>query len=87
MTEKTSLNDIIGIVKTDEPTNSVDEVRKLRGRDRMTEKRFRLDTGCIIEMEENKLLSDIEIRNLLNKQDKEIKDLKQAVIRAAFDNK
>lgn len=37
MTKKTSLNNIIGIVKTDEPTNSVDEVRKLRGRDGMTD--------------------------------------------------
>jgi len=31
--EKTNLNDIIGIIKTDEPTNSVNEVRKLRGRE------------------------------------------------------
>lgn len=31
--EKTNVNDIIGIIKTDEPTNSVNEVRKLRGRE------------------------------------------------------
>ena len=30
--DKVTVNDIIGIVHTDEPTDSVDEVRKLRGR-------------------------------------------------------
>ena len=35
--DKTTVDDIIGIVHTDEPTNSVDEVRKLRGR---TNERF-----------------------------------------------
>jgi len=32
MNDKTNVEDIIGLVKTEEPTNSVDEVRKLRGR-------------------------------------------------------
>ena len=36
--DKTTVDDIIGIVHTDEPTDSVDEVRKLRGRD--NEKEF-----------------------------------------------
>ena len=36
--DKTTVDDIIGIVHTDEPTDSVDEVRKLRGRD--NEKHF-----------------------------------------------
>ena len=41
MTEKkTSVDEIIGIVKTEEVTDSVDEVRKLRGRETMTDKRF-----------------------------------------------
>ena len=38
--EKVNVDDIIGIVKTEEPTNSVEEVRKLRGRETMTAKRF-----------------------------------------------
>jgi flagellar motility protein MotE (MotC chaperone) len=38
--DKVTVDDIIGIVKTEEQTNSVEEVRKLRGRETMTEKRF-----------------------------------------------
>ena len=53
----------------------------------MTDKRFRLDTQCIIDQEEGKILSLVQVRNLLNKQDQEIKDLKQALIRCAFDDK
>ena len=46
MTDKVNVEDIIGLVKTDEVTNSVDEVRKLRGRsERMSEivKAFRFN--------------------------------------------
>ena len=32
----------------------------------MTEKRFRLDTGCIIDQQENQILSDKQVRNMLN---------------------
>ena len=32
MSDKVNVEEIIGLVKTEEPTNSVDEVRKLRGR-------------------------------------------------------
>ena len=39
--DKTTVEDIIGIVHTDETTNSVEEVKKLRGR---TNKRFNLDS-------------------------------------------
>jgi hypothetical protein len=40
--EKVEVEDIIGLVKC-EPTDSVKEVRKLRGRDGMTEKRLNID--------------------------------------------
>lgn len=39
-------------------------------------KRFRLDTGCVIDMQENKVLSDRQATNLLN----ELHDEKQSVI-------
>lgn len=42
----------------------------------MTEKRFRLDTGCIIDQEENCVLSDKQVRNLLNEQNDTITRLK-----------
>ena len=48
-------------------------------------KRFRLDTGCIIDQENNEVLSDKKIRNLLNKQDNEIKELKEAMKRMAIE--
>ena len=38
--DKVTVDDIIGIVKTEEQTNSVDEVRKLRGRGNETAKRL-----------------------------------------------
>ena len=40
-------------------------------------KRFRLDTGCVIDMQENKVLSDRQATNLLN----ELHDEKQSVIK------
>lgn len=41
--DKITVDEVIGLIHTDEPTNSVEEVRKLRGRDGMTEnKRFEL---------------------------------------------
>jgi hypothetical protein len=40
--DKVTVDDIIGIVKTEEPTNSVEEVRKLRGRENKTAKRFKV---------------------------------------------
>ena len=38
--------------------------------------RFRLDTGCIIDQQENKVLSDVQVRNLLNKLNDENEQLK-----------
>ena len=40
--DKITVDDIIGIVHTDEPTDSVEEVKKLRGRENRIEKRFTL---------------------------------------------
>ena len=46
--DKVTVDDIIGIVHTDEPTDSVEEVCKLRGR---TNERFMVDTaGTLIDM-------------------------------------
>lgn len=41
--------------------------------------RFRLDTGCIIDQQENKVLSDVQVRNLLNKLNDENEQLKQYI--------
>ena len=41
--DKVNVDDIIGIVKTEEQTNSVEEVRKLRGRENKTAKRFNIE--------------------------------------------
>ena len=46
MDKKTTVDDIIGIVHTDEPTDSVEEVCKLRGR---TNERFKLVDDYLIE--------------------------------------
>ena len=38
-------------------------------------KRFRLDTECIIDMENNEVLSNTKAKNLLNKQHEQIQSL------------
>ena len=43
--DKVTVDDIIGIVQTDEPTDSVEEVCKLRGR---TNERFKLVDDYLI---------------------------------------
>ena len=43
----------------------------------MTAERFRYDTGCFIDMQENKVLSEIQATNLLNKLVKENEQLKK----------
>jgi len=43
----------------------------------MTIKKYRLDLGCIIDNETGMILSDIQVRNLLNKYYEENKRLKQ----------
>ena len=51
--DKVTVEDIIGIVHTDETTNSVEEVCKLRGRKNITEKRFTIfgewHKDCVID--------------------------------------
>ena len=51
--DKVTVDDIIGIVHTDEPTDSVEEVCKLRGRENRTEKRFTIfgewHKDCVID--------------------------------------
>lgn len=42
-------------------------------------KRYRLDTECIIDMEEGKVLSMVQIRNKLNKLNDENEQLKNMV--------
>ena len=53
--DKTTVEDIIGIVHTDETTNSVEEVKKLRGRENRTEKRYNVwDIDGTIFLEDHK---------------------------------
>ena len=51
--DKVTVDDIIGIVHTDEPTDSVEEVCKLRGRENRTKKRFTIfgewHKDCVID--------------------------------------
>lgn len=71
--DKVTVDDVIGIVHTDEPTNSVDEVRKLRGR---TNERFELvDIGFVYD--NDKLIGMKEIVDLLNQLNDENKQLKK----------
>ena len=42
----------------------------------MTDKRFRLDTGCFIDMQENKVLTEKQANNMLNKLNDENQNIK-----------
>ena len=70
--DKVTVDDIIGIVKTEEQTNSVEEVRKLRGRENKTAKRFGYGAGVnwqedvIIDYETEKSYDFYEVGKLLN---------------------
>ena len=70
--DKVTVDDIIGIVHTDEPTDSVEEVRKLRGR---TNERFIVDdAGTLIDMETRNTYDYVsEVLPLLNDLTNEIK--------------
>ena len=75
--DKVTVEDIIGIVHTDETTNSVEEVRKLRGR---TNERFIVDTaGTLIDMETRNTydyVSDVvDLLNELSEKNEYIKHL------------
>lgn len=43
----------------------------------MTNKRYRLDLGSIIDNETGRILSEVQVRNLLNKYEEENKRLKK----------
>lgn len=70
--DKVTVDDIIGIVHTDEPTDSVEEVCKLRGR---KNERFIVDTaGTLIDMETRNNYDYVsELLPLLNDLTNEIK--------------
>ena len=76
--DKTAVEDIIGIVHTDEITNSVEEVRKLRGR---TNERFMVDdAGTLIDMETRNTYDYVsEVVDLLNDVTNELR-IAQSVI-------
>ena len=76
--DKVTVDDIIGIVHTDEPTDSVEEVRKLRGR---TNERFIVDdAGTLIDIETRNTYDYVsELLPLLNGLTNEIK-IAQSVI-------
>ena len=69
--DKTTVEDIIGIVHTDETTNSVEEVKKLRGRN----ERFIVDdAGTLIDIETRNNYDYVsELLPLLNDLTNEIK--------------
>ena len=69
--DKVTVNDIIGIVHTDETTNSVEEVKKLRGRN----ERFIVDdAGTLIDIETRNTYDYVsELLPLLNDLTNEIK--------------
>ncbi len=51
--DKVAVDEVIGLVHTDKPTDSVEEVRKLRGRENRTKKRFTIfgewHKDCVID--------------------------------------
>ena len=81
--DKVTVEDIIGIVHTDESTNSVEEVKKLRGR---TNERFIVDdAGTLIDMETRNTYDYVsEVLPLLNGLTNEIK-IAQSVIQMKRD--
>ena len=70
--DKVTVDNIIGLVHTDEMTNSVEEVRKLRGR---TNERFMIDdAGTLIDMETRNTYDYVsDVVDLLNDLTNEIK--------------
>lgn len=74
--DKVTVDDIIGIVHTDKTTNSVEEVKKLRGR---TNERFIVDTtGTLIDMvtrDTFDYVSDVvDLLNSLNEENEQLKE-------------
>ena len=71
--DKITVEDIIGIVHTDEPTDSVEEVCKLRGRN----ERFMIDdAGTLVDMVTRNTYDYVsEVLPLLNEQNNAINEL------------
>lgn len=74
--DKVTVDDVIGIVHTDEPTDSVEEVRKLRGR---TNERFMVDdSGTLIDMVTRDTFDYVgDVVSLLNQLNDENEQLKK----------
>ena len=74
--DKVTVDEVIGLIHTDKPTDSVDEVRKLRGR---TNERFMVDTaGTLIDMVTRDTFDYVgDVVGLLNGYDKENEQLKK----------
>ena len=51
--DKVTVDEVVGLIHTDKPTDSVEEVRKLRGRENRTKKRFTIfgewHKDCVID--------------------------------------
>ena len=85
--DKVNVDDIIGLIKTDERTDSVEEVRKLRGRETMTEKRFTIVNmgleGRLIK-EDGKIITLERVVDLLNENEQlkqSVNNLKDTIIK------
>lgn len=77
MTKKTSIEDIKGIVKC-EPTNSVEEVRKLRGKNKKTNRFIVDDAGTLIDMVTRETYDYVsDICPVLNQQNNDNETLMQ----------
>ena len=74
--DKVTVDEVIGLIHTDKPTDSVEEVKKLRGR---TNERFIIDTaGTLIDMMTRNTFDYVsDVVDLLNGYDTENEQLKQ----------
>ena len=74
--DKVTVDEVIGLIHTDKPTDSVEEVRKLRGR---TNERFMVDTaGTLIDMVTRDTFDYVgDVVGLLNGYDKENEQLRK----------
>ena len=84
--DKVTVDEVIGLIHTDEPTDSVEEVCKLRGR---TNERFIVDTaGTLIDMETRNTYDYVsDVVDLLNGQQEYIQSLKNSYNRCRSTNR
>lgn len=76
--DKVTVDDIIGIVKTEEQTNSVEEVRKLRGREN---EQLRKEKEC-----DKQVFTKKRLHELLQQTRKENEQLKTTIQQLRTDN-